>query len=202
MEQNKELEVKLAQANTALEEQKSAAKSNTAKLKETRDEISKTKENLVKLERQEMAVNSALQQIDREMKQNHRQIETLKSTIAKNEHNEKVNTLFKQQKEFWSALLERLIHQQHELNSDLVGFGEEKNPRDVIKKLKDWAEGNGMSDDLVKLRNFCGFYNEAIKKLCEAKVKGEYVSADMKAQPKQILDRCLFSKIVEPFWNS
>jgi len=200
--QTESLTKQLEQATKNLDAQTVALNSNRKKLKEITSKLGEAETSLKELKKQEERVAAGNNQISREMKQNQKQIETLKSTIVENEHNQKVDALFAKQKDFWSALLARLIHQQHEVNSDLVGFDTEKNPRDVVQKLKDWVEGNGISHDLVKLRNFQAFYNEAIRKLCEAKVKGNYVSAEMKNAPKEILDRCLFSKIVEPMWNS
>ena len=201
-DQNEPLNKQLEQAEQNLKAQTEAMNSNQTNLRKINAELKETEISLEELKKQGERVSAGINQISREMRQNQKQIETLKSTIAENEHNQKVDALMNKQKDFWSALLARLIHQQHEVNSDLVDFGEQKNPRDVISELKKWVEGRGISEDLVALRNFTGFYNQAIRKLCEAKVKGEYVSAEMKADPKKILDRCLFSRIVESRWNT
>ena len=126
----------------------------------------------------------------------------IEAKIAEKIFEGKVDNLLSQQKEFWAALKERLIFQLHNHQTELVGFGEQPDPDELISKVRrEASRTNSFNREMVAVRGAEKTYSEVLRGLCEAKIKGTGPSAFEKQETTRVIDKLLFHPDFEKRWN-
>ena len=89
-----------------------------------------------------------------------------------------------------------------QLAEGLEGFEEErKNPAEIVKGFRKWAEGTNFGEPVMSIRNTERMYRKAIRELCERHIDGGKILPSMKQARLEILDRLLMSEVLLPHWT-
>lgn len=130
------------------------------------------------------------------------QIQKLQRERSETDFNLKVEDLMSKQKTFFEMLEQRMQFHHDQIAGDFVGFGDMADPAQVCKTLRLELEGKmNFSHFRVFVTGFENRYAEWLRDICEKSIRKETVTASMKMNGQEIIDRLLFHHDFEQRWK-
>ena len=192
----KENQEQLTERNSELAEHRSQNKSLHTQKTEQEAELAKTQAQYATTARE---INHLVQVIENLRYQE----QVLSKELSDLEREEKILALLEKQQDFWTVAESRLGAHMQDLNIGLEGIDDgRKEPGDVLKILKaEYENGRAFNERAVVTRQAHGFYNQNLRKICEARVDGHQIQPSLKLERFNVLERYFNHPTVSVLWG-
>lgn len=186
----------LTNKNSELTEHRAQNRSLQAQKKQQEAELAKTEGEYATTARE---INHLAQVIENLRYQE----QVLAKELAELQREEKVLALLEMQQDFWTVAENRLEAHMKDLNIGLEGIDDgRKEPADVLKVLKaEFENGRSFGERAVVTRQAHGFYNQNLRKICEARVDGHQIQPSLKLERFNVLERYFNHPTVSVLWG-
>jgi hypothetical protein len=165
------------------------------------DEVREAEALIEKHRRESHQIGIKLQQFSKESQINHRSRINLETVLEEDDFERRLQAECGKQQDFYNALRPVLETSVRECFEGLEGFGGDIDYEQTISDIKNHLTSGGYSHDLVHANQFLTNYNQAVRSLCERKLKGEVIPARELQNRITILRNFVMNPAIERFWN-